>query len=574
MRRAWVLKTLLLEADPVAVTLLAQVLKSRGHEVLVCTTASEAWAAWSQEHHRLVLMDWDLATNSTPSLAANIRSTPAGESTVIVAVTAEDRPGQLQQILHEGADDYVGKTANLDLLQVRVTVAERHVTLAEERGRYLERLRHDAVHDSLTGLPNRNLLLHRLSTCLGRTQRRSDYNFAVLFLDVDRFKLLNESLGHVSGDRVLKDLAKRLKRCVRPTDTVARMGGDEFAVLLDDITSIRAALTVSRRISRALEVPFQTENQSVFSTVSIGIVLGRDGYSDPEELLRDADAAMYRAKAEGSGRYAVFDKEMLESVVTRLQLETELRTALNEEQFNLVFQPIFELPAGRITGVEALLRWDHPTLGSIPPNDFIPIAEDTGMIVPLGDWVLRSACSELGRWRTRVPGLETLRMNVNISGRQLLAPELPECIEQALDDADLEPEALALEITENVFVENGERAEAMLKQLSELGVELQMDDFGTGYSSLGYLHRLPIDVIKIDKSFVQAMEEKSNGAIVQGILDLASSMGLGTVAEGVETKTQLQQLRGMACTHCQGFLLSKPIESSEVLALLGRSAVA
>ncbi|MDP9348672.1 MAG: EAL domain-containing protein [Gemmatimonadota bacterium] len=427
-----------------------------------------------------------------------------------------------------------------------------------------EQLRHDALHDPLTGLPNRHLFMERLARAILHAREREDYLFAVLFLDLDRFKVVNDSLGHHVGDDLLAVVARRLAGCLRPEDTVSRFGGDEFAILLTDITGAAAA-RVAERILGEISAPINLQGYDVFTSASIGIALSSSAYGRPEYLVRNADMAMYRAKAAGKRRVEVFDRAMHAQVLLRLQQETDLRRALQRDELRLFYQPIVDLGSGRIDGVEALVRWEHPDRGWIPPGDFIPTAEETGLIHGIGQWVLEEACRTLQRWRDGRP----LTVSVNLSGRQLAQPDLVEQVARTLRDTGADPRGLKLEVTESVVVENPESAAETLRSFRALGIEMYMDDFGTGYSSLSYLHRLPLDALKIDRSFVSRIGVDPEGTVVvRTIATLAHSLGLSVVAEGVETPEQLRILRELGCEYAQGYLFSRPVDAEATRALL------
>jgi diguanylate cyclase (GGDEF)-like protein/PAS domain S-box-containing protein len=428
-----------------------------------------------------------------------------------------------------------------------------------DRKRAEQQLLHDAFHDALTGLPNRSLFMDHLKLAVGRSKRRSDCEFAVLFLDLDRFKIVNDSLGHMVGDQLLIGIARRLETCLRPGDSVARLGGDEFTILLGDIRDADEAISVAERIKKELTLPFNIGGHEVFTTVSIGIAPSMTGYDRAEDMLRDADTAMYRAKSLGKTRHEVFDKAMHARAMNLLQLETDLRRAVDRREFLLHYQPIMALETGTIKGFEALIRWQHPEHGFISPAEFIPIAEETGMIVPIGLWVLAEACRQMQEWQETFPAYPPLQISVNLSGRQFTQPDLIEQIKQVLRETGLDPRSLKLEITESTVMENIDTAIDMLKQLRAIGVELSIDDFGTGYSSLSYLHRFPISTLKIDRSFVGRMADNNeNTEIVRTIIMLARNLGMDVVAEGVETEEQLAQLRSLGCECGQGYLFSKP----------------
>ena len=425
------------------------------------------------------------------------------------------------------------------------------------------------VADVLTGLPNRILFMDRLGRSMERAKYRKGYLFAVFFLDLDRFKVVNDSLGHLIGDQLLIATACRLQACLHTGDTIARLGGDEFTILLDDIREVSDATRIAERIQGQLSIPFNIHGHEVFTTASIGIALSSTGYDRPEDLLRDADTAMYRAKALGKARYEVFDRAMRESAVERLQLETDLRRALEREEFRVYYQLIVSLDDGRISGCEALLRWQHPTKGLISPSEFIPVAEETGLIVPIGRWVLLEACRQVHVWQQRFHSESPLTVSVNFSSKQFMQPELVDQMKQILTHTGLEPHTLKLEITESLIMENPEAARALLLQLKALHIQLGIDDFGTGYSSLSYLHRFPIDRLKIDRSFVNRMGlDKENSEIVRTIVTLAHNLGVDVIAEGVETKEQLALLRALKCKYGQGFLFSPPVDGQKAEALI------
>jgi diguanylate cyclase (GGDEF)-like protein/PAS domain S-box-containing protein len=436
----------------------------------------------------------------------------------------------------------------------------------------------DKVADPLTNLPNRVLFIDRLERALERAKRDRDLRFAVLFLDLDRFKVINDSLGHLIGDQLLIAVARRLEACLRSGDsiarlsgqsTVARLGGDEFTILLEDIQDLANAVGVAERIQKELAVPFRLNGTEVFTSASIGITLGPAGYGLPDEMLRDADAAMYTAKAGGKARYEVFDAAMRARALARLQLESDLRRALERQEFCLHYQPILALKPERLVGFEALVRWQHPQRGLLPPTEFVPLAEETGLIVPLGWWVLREACRQTSAWQARFPSDPPLMVSVNLSSKQFLQAELAAEIERLLGETGLDPHSLKLEITETVIMDDPESASGMLAHLRALGVQVCIDDFGTGYSSLNYLHRIPVDTLKIDRSFVRQMDSaEENMQIVQSIVGLAHNLAIDVIAEGVETEAQRDQLAALDCEYGQGYLFSRPVDRAAAEAFL------
>jgi diguanylate cyclase (GGDEF)-like protein len=457
------------------------------------------------------------------------------------------------------------------MLEVSQSKEQLQVELTE-RKRAEEQLVYTALHDPLTDLPNRVLFMDRLQHAMERAKRHKNNMYAVLFLDLDRFKVVNDSRGHKAGDLLLIESAHRLAVCMRSVDTVARLGGDEFVILLEDIQDPMDATRVADRIQHDLALPYDLEGHQVFVSISMGIVLSEARYERPDDILRDADIAMYRAKGLGRGRYEIFDPEMLARVMTRLELESDLRKALERREFIVHYQPIQDLKTDRIVGFEALVRWQHPTRGLIPPAEFIPISEENGLIVPLGYWVLDKACQQIREWQVQYPADPPLTISVNLSTRQCIQPDLIQRIVDVLQKNNLDANSLKLELTESLIVEDSESISAMLSELRAFGIQVQIDDFGTGYSALSYLHTLPIDTLKIDRTFINRLGINGSGSdIVRTILTLAHNLGMKVVAEGVETDDQLSKLKAMDCEYVQGFLFSKPVDSKMAGTLLGRS---
>jgi diguanylate cyclase (GGDEF)-like protein/PAS domain S-box-containing protein len=439
-----------------------------------------------------------------------------------------------------------------------------------------EKLLHDALHDGLTGLPNRSLFIDRLEQALAFQRRRADYRFAVLFLDIDRFKTVNESLGHTQGDVLLVQIAQRLRGVVRPGDTVARLGGDEFALLLGDFADPEEPMHAAGRVQQVLAAPYDLDGTEVFATASIGVAVGSPAYAHPEELLRDADTAMYRAKDLGRARHAVFDPAMHALARAQLQLDTDLRRAIEREELRLRYQPVVSLRDGQIVGCEALIVWEHPTRGTIPPGDFIPTAEETGLIVPIGRWALLQACIDAKAWNEARPRDSAVFVSVNLSARQLVRAELLEDVRGALAGSGLEARRLKLEVTESAIMEHAGPAALLLNQLKALSVGLLLDDFGTGYSSLSYLHNFRFDTLKIDRSFVARLEQSGKEAeIVRTIVSLARALQMDVVAEGVENAGQVKQLQALEVHSAQGYWFSRALDAKAFLELLeGRKAFA
>jgi diguanylate cyclase (GGDEF)-like protein len=492
---------------------------------------------------------------------------------------------ELRKVRKDGSVIWVRERSQLlfdeDGAPIELHMISRDIT---ERKQAEEQLLHNAFHDALTGLPNRTLFMDRLERAVEHGKRHEDYLFAVLFLDLDRFKVINDSLGHTLGDQLLIAIAGRLKVCLRPTDTAARLGGDEFTILLEDIKDISDAIRVAERIQEQLRSPFHLSRQEVFTSASIGIVFRGTDYNQPEDLLRDADIAMYRAKVLGKARYEIFNIDMRDRAVARLQLETELRRAIERQEFRIHYQPIVSLGTGRVIGFEALVRWQHPDRGLVCPAEFMPIAEETGLSVPIDQWVLLEACRQTHQWQKRFPpnaadgepfkaGLPgeylALTISVNLGSSQFRQPGLLQQIDEVLQETNLNASSLKLEITENIIMENHESATVILSQLRGLGIQLVIDDFGTGYSSLGRLHRFPIDILKIDRSFVSKIGTNGkNFEIAETIITLAQKLGVEVTAEGVETVAQLAQLRGLNCAYGQGYFFSQPLDTEAIEGLM------
>ena len=413
------------------------------------------------------------------------------------------------------------------------------------------------------------LFLDHLRLAVERAKRRPDHKFAVLFLDVDRFKDVNDSYGHMVGDKLLVEFGQLLATRLRTTDTIARFGGDEFVILIDDITDESNATQIAEWIDSELVKPFQIKEHEIFVTVSIGIVLSEIGYERAEDILRDADIAMYDAKGNGRARYEMFEPAMRVRIVERLEIENDLRRAIENNEFRVYYQVIGALDTHQVAGFEALVRWQHPERGLVSPDKFIPIAEETGMIIPIDRWVMREACRQMHDWQTKFPTYDSMTISVNLSSKHIAQPDLVEYIEETLSETGLNGDFLKLEITESALLENNDYTIQVFNQLQELGIQIQIDDFGKGYSSLSYLSNFPIDALKIDRSFVSTLPDEGNNLqILQAMVNLSQRLGVGVIAEGVETEYQLAQLKQLGCEYGQGYLLSMPLESKEVVKLL------
>jgi diguanylate cyclase (GGDEF)-like protein/PAS domain S-box-containing protein len=432
-----------------------------------------------------------------------------------------------------------------------------------------EALRFRALHDALTGLPNRALLLERLNHALQQTKRYPNSLFAVLFIDLDRFKIINDSLGHTIGDHLLVQVADTLLVYVRSSDTVARLGGDEFVILLEQINNLQEAIHVAERIQSDMKSPLNLMGQTIFTSASIGIAVSDSNYTSGEEILRDADNAMYRAKAKGQAVYEVFNPEMHQSAIQLFELETNLRQAIKQQDFTLHYQPIVCIENNQLLGFEALVRWQHPELGIISPNQFIPLAEETGLIVPLSEWIVQEACRQMATWVAKFPTAATLKMSVNIAARQFQTPHFLEMLDQVLRETPLAANHLKLEVTERLLLANVDIVLSTLESLKQRGIEISIDDFGTGYSSLSYLKRFPIHTLKIDKSFVDNLDGKhSDDSIVKAIIQIAHSLGMAVIAEGVETPIQRERLQKLGCGAIQGYLIAPPLAADQAEAFI------
>jgi diguanylate cyclase (GGDEF)-like protein/PAS domain S-box-containing protein len=465
------------------------------------------------------------------------------------------------RVLESTASNLLGQPAVSGIVLNSRDITDRK--LAEEK------LLHDALHDELTGLPNRALFMDRLRQSMDRSRREPERLTVVLFLDLDRFKIVNDSLGHLVGDELLIQIADSLAAVLRPADTIARVGGDEFAILLEGSRDVNDAVRVADRIHERLSSPINLGGHEVFITASIGIAVHTPEYERPEDLLRDADTAMYRAKASGRACHVVFNRVMHRFVMARLQLETDLRRAVDRGQLRIHYQPFVDLASGEVAGFEALLRWHHPRRGLLPPDEFLPVAEETGLIVPMGRFVLLEGCRQIREFQRKYPERGKLKLSVNLSNKQFFQADLFDQIEEAFAASGLEPSCLGLEITEGVIIRHADSAASRFSRLKSMGVQLYLDDFGKGYSSLNYLHRFPMDLLKIDRSFTSRIEEaEGNLAIVRAIVTLAHQLGMQVVAEGIQTAEQRRMLTDLGCEYGQGFFISEPVAADGADALL------
>ncbi|CAN5511975.1 EAL domain-containing protein [soil metagenome] len=522
-------------------------------EVVICTAFSDF--SWEQivnrlgRTHRLLLL-----------------RKPFDKAEVWQLASAQARKRQAERLA-------LARQLELEAINSRLKQEIQARTTAEDR------LKHDALHDGLTDLPNRLLLTDRLQRCIERAKRFPDYQYAVLFLDLDDFKLINDTMGHTIGDHLLIEVGNRINASLRGLDTAsrleaqtpARLGGDEFVVLLDGLKSLDDAKLVAERIRNAVGQVATIGGREIVVTTSVGIAHGRPTYSNPDDILRDADAALYHSKSQGNGGIGVFDDAIRNGVENRLQLSNDLRNAIAKHQLRLAFQPIISLETSRIEGFEALVRWDHPELGTISPLEFIPIAEETGMIREIGTWVLRESCQQLRIWHDEHPSKSELTISVNVSARQLTSPDFIAQVEQAVTSAGIEGRHLNIELTESALMENPKVVLALIERLRTTGVKLHLDDFGTGYSSLSCLHQLPFDAIKIDRAFVKDMSSDGRHAnTISAIQRMARNRGMRVIAEGIETSEQLGVLQTLECDQGQGYFMSRPVDARNAKTLLER----
>ncbi len=600
---------LVVDDTPDNLAILSSLLRGR-YRTMVATNGADALeiARRTEQHPDLILLDICMRGMDGYEVCRRLKADECLKNVPVIFLSALNEPMDKVKAFGLGCIDYITKPFNAEEVQARV---ETHLKVRrlqvelENQNRLLkdyneqlrlshavndeqfvniaamqttqDQLRHTARQDPLTGLANRTAFMLAIQYGLDRKLRTPNYSFAVLFIDLDRFKSINDSMGHLVGDALFVQVAQRLLDCVRPTDFVGRLGGDEFTVLLEDVGDLCVgvdATKIASRILTDLARPFEVGGKIINTSASIGIALSSADYACPDDVIRDADTAMYKAKEDGRDCFRIADLAMHKRALKQLELEIDLRDAVDKQQFIVHYQPIVALTDGKPQGFEALVRWNHPQKGMIPPLDFIPIAEDTGLIVTIGNWVLREACTWIANVNRDRQTSEQLTINVNVSPSQLRHSQFVDLATSVLVDLKLSPGTLRLEITEGTVVEHVATVDQVLSQLKELDIELQVDDFGTGYSSLAYLHRLPIDALKIDRSFVSEMEtSKESVEIIRAILALADGLGVGVVAEGVETTAQAETLREMGCNLAQGYYFAKPMTAEAAREFVARAAV-
>lgn len=543
-----------------------------------CTSAENAQDALTiiqEKPFNLIISDIDLGTTNGIELIPQILEN--SPDTVVVMISGKQTIESAIDAMRVGAFDYIKKPFDLDHVEIAVRRALDHYYLLTAKRKYenhleelvkqrTDELHYLAYHDALTDLPNRILFEDRLFQAFVQA-RQNQQKLAVLFLSLDRFKMISDTLGHISGFKLLQEVAERLKKCAGENSTIARFEGDEFAILLTQVKTAKEIVEIAEKVIKNVSFPFNIDQNQLFTTASIGVGFFPEDGDDIQTLLRNTGVALTRAKEQGGNNYQFFTPEMNLSVLKRVSLENDLRFALERNEFEVYFQPKINIITRQIVGMEALVRWNHPKSGIVSPIDFIPLAEETGLIVPLGEWVLRNACEQNKKWQN--DGFKTIPMSVNVSPRQLEAPNLSEMIVNILAETEMDAHFLELEVTESSIMNNPEAAVKTLTNLKKIGVKISIDDFGTGYSSLSYLKHLPIDVLKIDRAFVQDLASNADdAALVMTIITLAHQLRLKVVAEGVETEDQLRYLHLLKCDEWQGYLYSKPVSANEFAELL------
>jgi diguanylate cyclase (GGDEF)-like protein len=561
------MRILIAEDDPVSRRLLEATLARWEYEIVVTGDGTEALKHLrGPDPPRLAILDWMMPGIDGVQVCQEVRKRVKEPYVYILLLTAKSRKQDAVEGMNAGADDYISKPFDSNELKVRLEAGKRILQLQAELVTARDALRSQATSDPLTGLPNRLLFSDRLTYSLAQARRRGELA-AVMFLDLDRFKLVNDTLGHSIGDALLRKVAERLVTSLRQVDTIARMGGDEFTIIATGLAVAQDAEQVAQKILRAFSKPFEVNGHELFITPSIGISLYPSDGSDAETLVKNADTAMYQAKEQGTNGYYMYTEASSRISVERVALENGLHRAVERNEFVLHYQPRLTIKTGRTVGAEALVRWQHPDLGLISPAQFIPLAEETGLIVPIGEFVLRTACAQNKAWQEA--GFPAMDCAVNVSARQFHQENLRDTVGRVLEETALDPEYLGLELTESILMRNPDVAVSVLSDLKSMGVKVSIDDFGTGHSSLSYLKRFPIDAVKIDQSFVREITTSpDDAAIAEAVIGMAHSMKLTVIAEGVETLEQLEFLRSLDCDEMQGYFVGRPVPSDDFEMLL------
>ena len=603
-------KILIVDDMPDNLRLLSATLTQKGYQIRCAKNGEIALMGANNDLPDLILLDINMPNMNGYEVCNRLKANKKTADIPIIFLSAQDNIKDKVQAFEIGGADFISKPFRIQEVLVRVKnqlnlqaakaeirhlnqeletrVANRTLALETanqklaiinqqlqekilEKENIEKQLSYEALHDELTGLPNRSFFMKRVQTALEKSKSEPSYKFAMLFIDLDRFKIVNDSLGHLVGDHLLIACANRLSQCLAEQDIVARIGGDEFTILLENISEINDAIAVADKIVNAFCQPFKLGAHVISSTASIGIVLGSTEYKQSSELLRDADTAMYRAKGLGKARHEIFNEQMHVHAIARLELENDFREALNLNQFVLFYQPIIRLTTGKLEGFEALVRWQHPAKGLIYPNDFIPIAEETGLIIPLTKWIFNAACQQLNIWQNKFPhysNINEINVSINITVDQLRHSNFLHTIDEILSNNQVDGNSIKIEITEGMLMQDNDEIMHLLSEIKARGIELCIDDFGKGFSSLSYLPRFPIDILKIDRSFVSCMDcDENNFEVVRTIITLAHTLGIKVVSEGIEQITQLEQLQALGSEFGQGFFFSRPLnpESAELM---------
>jgi diguanylate cyclase (GGDEF)-like protein len=566
------MRILIAEDDPVSRRVLQVTLQKWGYDVDVTSNGKDALDhLLSPDPPRLAILDWMMPGMDGIEICEKVRSSVKEPYIYILLLTAKGRKQDIIEGMNAGADDYITKPFDANELKVCLNAGNRILNLQAELLVAQETLRRQATRDPLTKLPNRLLFGDRLAHSLSVAGRRGEM-VAVVFLDLDHFKSVNDTLGHSTGDALLNSVAKRLTCSLRDVDTIARMGGDEFTILVTGLTAPQQAEVVAERILQVFSKPFDVDGQEIFATPSIGVSLYPSDGTDAETLVKNADMAMYRAKESGRNNYHIYAQDSRYATAERITLGSRLHRAVEQKEFILHYQPRLDIKTGRMLGMEALVRWQNPDIGMVLPAEFIPFAEDIGLIVPIGELVLHEACTQNKAWQDA--GLLPMQVAVNVSARQFHQGDILNTVRKALDETGLVPSCLELELTESTLMKDAESTVGILNELKSMGVGLSIDDFGTGYSSLSYLKRFPIDAVKIDQSFVRDITASPDDAAIAGaVIAMAHSMKLNVVAEGVETLEQLEFLRAIGCDEVQGYFVSQPVAASQFEVLLRKEQV-